>query len=72
MGDGSRCLRTDHPGGALAILFSVTVLRLLGLRDTDRSGVKTTCRRRMTVWGRPHDVSAHLLDSAVHKAQTVR
>ena len=59
-------MRTDHPSGALAVLFSVTVLRLLGLHDTGRSGVTTTCRRRMTVWGRPHDVSAHLLDSAIH------
>ncbi|KAI0286024.1 hypothetical protein BGY98DRAFT_253681 [Russula aff. rugulosa BPL654] len=65
MGGGSHSLRTDHPSGALAVLFSVTVLRLLGLHDTGRSGVTTTCRRRMTVWGRPHDVSAHLLDSAI-------
>jgi hypothetical protein len=70
MGAESRSLRTDHPGGALGILFRSRSLRLLGLHDTGRSGVTTTCRRRMTVWGRPHDVSAHLLHLAIHKALT--
>ena len=65
MGGEGRSLRTDHPGGALANPLSVSVLRLLGVHDTGRSGVTTTCRRRMTVWGRPHDVSAHLLNSAI-------
>jgi hypothetical protein len=52
MGGESHSLRTDHPGGALAITLSVTVLRLLGLHHTGRSGVTTTCCRRMTVWGK--------------------
>ena len=44
----------------------------VGLHDTGRSCVTTCCRRRMTVWGRPHDVSAQLLYSAAQKAITKR